>query len=79
VKAIRPYLKAVLPALLALIAVLVQWATTGEYDAPELATTLTGLLGAFVTFMASNEDPQPKLDIRPPAGLKVDAKEPSER
>lgn len=53
--AVRPYLKSVLPFVLSLIAVGVQWGVTGAYDAPELATQLTGLLGGLVTFAAKNE------------------------
>jgi hypothetical protein len=77
--AVRPYLKAVLPALLTLIAVLVQWAVTGVYDKAELATTLTGLLASLVTFLAKNDDPLPALDLVPPAKLKVDRVEPDEK
>lgn len=51
----RPYLKAVLPALLTLIAVGVQWAVTGEFDRAELVTTLTGLGSSLLTFYVRNE------------------------
>ena len=53
--AVRPYLKAVLPFVLSLGAVAVQWVVTGTYDEAELATQLTGLFGALVTYAAKNE------------------------
>jgi hypothetical protein len=53
VNAIRPYLKAVLPAL-------------------------TGLGSSLLTFLASNDDTVPALDLEPPAKLKVDKQEPHE-
>jgi hypothetical protein len=67
--AIRPYLKAVLPALLTLIAVLVQWGVTGAFDKAELVqwgvtgafdkaelvTAITGFTASLLTFLAKNE------------------------
>jgi hypothetical protein len=67
--AIRPYLKAVMPSLLALIAVVVQLIFTGKYDGPELATTVMGLLSSLLTFLVSNQDgavPGWPLDLVPP-------------
>lgn len=55
--ALRPYLKAILPALLTLVAVAVQWAATGAYDKAELATTITGLVSSLITFLVSNGTP----------------------
>lgn len=64
--AIRPYLKAVAPALLTLVAVLVQVLVTGEYDRAELVTTITGLASATITFLVSNEPAaQTDLDLEP--------------
>lgn len=76
---IRPYLKAVLPALLTLVAVVVQWAATGAYDKAELATTITGLLSSLITYLVSNQVPEPAgLDLVPPSDLKRDRREPRE-
>jgi hypothetical protein len=80
--AIRPYLKAVMPTLLAVIAVVVQLIFTGKYDGPELATTVMGLVSSLLTFLVSNQDgavPGWPLDLVPPADLAVDAKEPVEK
>lgn len=76
--ALRPYLKAVLPALLTVVAIIVQWAVTGTFDRPELATAVTGFASSLLTFMASNTTTVPPLDLEPPARLKVDRKEPVE-
>lgn len=51
----RRFTKAIAPAALSTTAVLIQWAATGAYDGPELATQLTGLLGAAVTYYVRNE------------------------
>jgi hypothetical protein len=55
--AIRPYLKAVMPSLLALIAVVVQLIFTGKYDGPELATTVMGLVSSLLTFLVPVSSP----------------------
>jgi hypothetical protein len=52
--ALKPYAKAAAPFVLSLVAVAVQWAVTGTYDEAELATQLTGLLAALVTFAVPN-------------------------
>lgn len=49
-----PFAKALAPLMMSLVAVLTQWATTGTYDSAELATTLTGLVGAVVTYAVPN-------------------------
>lgn len=51
---LRPYLKAVAPALLTLIAVLGEWVGTGKFDRVELSTALTGGLSALVTLTVRN-------------------------
>jgi hypothetical protein len=53
--ALRPYLKAVVPFVLTIIAVCAQWFVTGEFDKAEFATALTGALSALVTYAVSNE------------------------
>jgi hypothetical protein len=52
---LRPYAKAVVPFLLTVAAVLIQWAVTGELNRPELATALTGGLAALTAFLVPNE------------------------
>jgi hypothetical protein len=37
---------AVLPAVVTVLAVVIQWAVTGEFSRPELATALTGLVAS---------------------------------
>jgi len=57
-----PYAKAVLPFLGTALAVLVQWAVTGEFDRAELATALTGAVAAITAFLAPN---QQQAELRP--------------
>lgn len=64
--AIRPYLKAVLPALLALVGALVQALVVGAVDRVTIATALTGVLAGLVTFAASNGPPSPAARRRRP-------------
>lgn len=51
---LQPYAKAFLPFVGTLVAIAAQWALTGAYDKAELTTTLTGLVGVLVTFLAPN-------------------------
>lgn len=51
---LRPYAKAVYPFLLTIVAVLGQWAITGELNRPELVTAITGALSALVTLTVPN-------------------------
>lgn len=57
--ALRPYLKAVLPALLALIAAVIQALIVGNVDKVTIATAVTGVLAGLVTFAAKNEPAGP--------------------
>jgi hypothetical protein len=50
----QPYAKAVVPFVLTIIAVVGQWAATGELDRAELVTAVTGALSALVTFAVPN-------------------------
>lgn len=52
---VRPYAKAFIPFVGTLVAVGVQYATTGEYDRAELTTTLTGMGAALMTFLFPNQ------------------------
>jgi hypothetical protein len=51
---LQPYAKAIFPALLAAIAVLVQYANTGSFDDTAMATAITGASAALVAFHTSN-------------------------
>jgi hypothetical protein len=51
---LRPFAKSVFPALFTIVAVGVQYASTGAFDKPELATAITGLSAALVTFLTTN-------------------------
>jgi hypothetical protein len=51
---LRPFAKAILPALGTLIAIGVQYGTTGEFDRAEMTTAITGLSTALVAFLATN-------------------------
>jgi VIT1/CCC1 family predicted Fe2+/Mn2+ transporter len=51
------YAKAIVPAVATILAVAIQWAVTGEFDRAELATALTGLLAAVVTYVVPNTPP----------------------
>ena len=54
-KSLQPYAKAVVPFVLTIIAVLGQWATTGEFDRAEFVTAVVGALSALVTYVVPNE------------------------
>jgi len=56
VRAFAPYLKAVAPAVGTLLAVGIQWAVTGEFGRAELATALTGLMAATLTYLVPNKE-----------------------
>jgi hypothetical protein len=49
----KTIIAAAMPALVALVAVLIQWAVTGEYNRPELATLITGLATSLLTGLGS--------------------------
>ncbi len=51
---LQPYAKAILPAILAAVAVLVQYANTGTFDDAGMATAITGASAALVAFHTSN-------------------------
>lgn len=59
-ESLRPYAKAIYPFLLTIVAVLGQWAVTGQLDRPELVTAVTGALSALVTFWVRNEPAVPR-------------------
>lgn len=56
----RPYAKAAWPAIGTVVAILVQWIATGEFDRSEFVTALTGLPAALLTFSV------PNIALRPP-------------
>jgi hypothetical protein len=51
---LRPFAKAVLPALATLIALGVQAATSGTLDTAEISTAITGLSAALIAYLATN-------------------------
>lgn len=53
----KPYLKAIVPFVGTLVAVVVQVLVTGEFDKAEIATAVTGILAATVTYLVPNEPP----------------------
>jgi hypothetical protein len=59
-KKARPYAKALWPSIGALVAVGVQVVSTGNFDSAELATALTGGLGALVTLAVPNHTARPR-------------------
>jgi hypothetical protein len=62
----KTILAGVLPAVVTLIAVVVQWAVTGEFDRAELVTAIMGLVtAASAALGAYLADPG---DVRYPAG-----------
>lgn len=51
----RPYAKAILPSLVALASVGLQWALTGDLDKAALNTALTAFAMVLITFVAPNK------------------------
>ena len=65
---LRPFAKAVLPALLSLVAFLVLALSTGRVDGAALNTLVVGLLGSIVTYLIPNTSkPVPAPEQAPPA------------
>jgi hypothetical protein len=54
---LRPFAKAVIPALGTMIVVGIQYFSTGEFDRAEMTTAITGLSTALVAFLATNHSP----------------------
>jgi hypothetical protein len=54
---LRPFAKAVIPALGTVIAVGIQYLSTGEFDRAEMTTAITGLSTALVAYLATNHTP----------------------
>jgi peptidoglycan/LPS O-acetylase OafA/YrhL len=46
--------KAITPLILALVATLIQWVTTGSFDTAELVTAVTGTVAALITYIVPN-------------------------
>lgn len=62
-----PYLKAIAPALLTLVAVASLYITTGELGRAELAVGATGLIGSSLVFFTTNVPGWPFLKALVPA------------
>lgn len=68
----KAILAAVLPTLGGLIAVGVQWAVTGTFDKAELATALTAVGAALVSFLGAWAASPGNVIHDPPASMPVD-------
>ena len=55
----RSFAKALVPAAGTALAVGIQWVASGEFDRAELATALTGLSAAAITYLVPNATPKP--------------------
>jgi hypothetical protein len=62
-----PYLKAIAPALLTLVAVASLYITSGELDRAELAVGATGVIGSSLVFFTTNVPGWPFLKALVPA------------
>lgn len=51
---LRPFLKAITPAVLTVIAVLVDWLILGKFEKQTLAIAITGLVSAVITYLVPN-------------------------
>jgi Na+/H+ antiporter NhaD/arsenite permease-like protein len=51
---LQPFLKAIAPALLTLVAVLVEWLVNGTWSRTNTATAITGLVAATITSFVPN-------------------------
>lgn len=51
---LQPFLKAVAPAVLTLVAVLVEWLINGTWSRTNTATAITGLVAATITYFVPN-------------------------
>lgn len=61
---IQPFLKAVAPAVLTVLAVLIDWAINGSFNKQTLTIAITGLAAAIVTYFVPNT--QPLVPTEPP-------------
>lgn len=55
-ESLRPYAKAVAPALVTLIAIVGQVIATGEFDRAEFATAVTGALTSLLAYAVPNTE-----------------------
>ena len=51
---LKPFAKAVTPAVLTVIVVLLQWLSSGTFDETEIATAIAGLLSAILAYAVRN-------------------------
>ncbi len=51
---LRPFAKAVTPAVLTVIVVLLEWLSSGTFDETEIATAIAGLLSAILAYAVRN-------------------------
>jgi TRAP-type C4-dicarboxylate transport system permease small subunit len=57
--ALRPFAKAVIPALATVIAVAAQWLSTGSFDQTAMVTAITGLATAILAYFTTNTGQPP--------------------
>lgn len=54
---LKPFAKAIAPAVLTLVAVLVDWLVQGTFDRETAGIAITGLVAAIVTYFVPNATP----------------------
>lgn len=54
---LKPFAKAIAPAVLTLVAVLVDWLVQGTFDRQTAAIAITGLAAAVITYFVPNSLP----------------------
>ncbi len=59
----RPFMKAVAPAVLTLVAVGVDWLVNGTFNTQTGAIAITGLVSAIVTYFVPNTTVPPKTAV----------------
>jgi hypothetical protein len=52
---LRPFAKAIVPAVGTVLAVVVQWAVNGSFDRQTAAIAITGLVAAIITYFVPNK------------------------
>jgi hypothetical protein len=71
---LQPFLKAIAPAALTVVAVIVDWISQGKFDKQTAAIAITGLVSAIVTYFVPNKQStsspmlEPEATPKPPVG-----------
>lgn len=61
---LQPFAKAIYPALSTVIAVVVEWISTGVYNQMELTTSIAGLASAVLVYLIPNRNAAPTTSNR---------------